>query len=259
MSGGPVLEAAGLSYSYPDGRMAVDGVSLSLGSEESLALIGPNGAGKTTLLLLLAGILEPDGGEVTVLGRKFDGREDKEIRRRLGVVFQETEDQLFSPTVFDDVAFGPLNFGVPPGEVPRRVEEALRKVGLEGCDARNPHRLSSGERRRAAIATVLSYEPQVLLLDEPSNDLDPRGRRDLARWLRAAPEAIVLASHDLELVLRTCDRAVLLDGGRVHAVGPVLDVLSDRALLERHGLEAPLGLRGRTAREIEEILREDAL
>jgi cobalt/nickel transport system ATP-binding protein len=259
LSGRPVLEAAGLSYTYPDGRKAVDAVSLALAGDESLALIGPNGAGKTTLLLLLAGILEPGEGEVAVLGRKFGGRDDREIRRSLGVVFQETEDQLFSPTVFDDVAFGPLNFGMSADETRRRVEDALRKVGFEGCEGRNPHRLSSGERRRAAIASVLSYGPGILLLDEPSNDLDPRGKRDLARWLRAAPEAVILASHDLELVLRTCDRAILLDGGRVHAAGPVLDVLSDRALLERHGLEAPLGLRGRTAAEIGEILREDAL
>jgi cobalt/nickel transport system ATP-binding protein len=255
----PVLEAAGLTYTYPDGRRAVGGMSIAVAGGESLAIIGPNGAGKTTLLLLLAGILEPEAGAVTVAGRRFDGRGDREIRRRLGVVFQETEDQLFSPTVFDDVAFGPLNFGLAPDEVRRRVEDALRKVGLEGYDGRHPHHLSSGERRRAAIATVLSYGPDVLLLDEPSNDLDPRGRRDLARWLRSAPEAIVLASHDLELVLRTCDRAVLMDGGRQCAAGTVLEILTDRPLLERHGLEAPLGLRDRTAREIEEILREDAV
>jgi cobalt/nickel transport system ATP-binding protein len=259
LSGRAVLEAGGLSYTYPDGRKAVDAVSLALASEESLALIGPNGAGKTTLLLLLAGILEPDEGNVAILGKTFDGKDDREIRRRLGVVFQEAEDQLFSSTVLDDVAFGPLNFGMPPDEVRRRSEDALRKVGLEGYEGRNPHHLSSGERRRAAIATVLSYGPEILLLDEPSNDLDPRGKRDLARWLRAAPEAIVLASHDLELVLRTCRRAVLMDGGRVCAAGAALEVLSDRTLLERHGLEAPLGLRGRTAKEIEEILREDGL
>ena len=249
----PVL-AREVSYVYPDGRPALTAVSLSLGPGDSLALVGPNGAGKTTLLHLVAGLIEPTGGEILVFGRSFDGKGDAIVRRRLGFVFQQAEDQLFSPTLYDDVAFGPLNFGFPRDEVRARVASALEQVGLAGCEERVPHHLSSGERRRAALATVLAYAPDVLLLDEPSNDLDHRGRKDLIRRLRGTPQARIIATHDLELVLETCARVLVLDEGRACAEGSAVDILCDAALLARHGLEPPLGIRGRTPDELRKLL-----
>lgn len=248
------IAASGLWYRYPDGRLAVEDVSFTLGEGESLGIIGPNGAGKTTLLLLLAGLFPPERGEVLVLGRKFEGKNDVELRRRLGFVFQETEDQLFSPTVFDDVAFGPLHFGMPLTEVRGRVEGALSQVGLSGYEARVPHHLSSGERRRAALATVLSYGADILVLDEPSSDLDPRGRRELVRLLRATHQARLVASHDFEFILRTCERVLLMDKGRIRADGRAVEVLCDRDLLSQHGLEVPLGLEGRKPEEVRGLL-----
>lgn len=246
-----------LRYSYPDGRSAVQDVSFRLERGESLGLLGPNGAGKTTLFHLVAGLLKPAGGEVRVFGKTFDGNDEREVRRHLGYVFQETEDQLFSPTVLDDVAFGPLNFGLPRPSIRERVAESLRQVGLSGFEERVPHHLSSGERRRVAIAAVLSYAPDVLILDEPSSDLDPRGRRELVRLLRATPQARIVASHDLEFILRSCDRALLMDEGRIHASGSTTDLLSNEELLEAHGLEVPLGLRDLEPRQLEELLRKD--
>jgi cobalt/nickel transport system ATP-binding protein len=237
------ITVSGLSYTYPDGRRAIDRVSFRLGAGESIGLIGPNGAGKTTLFHLIAGLLPPGEGSIRIFGKTFDGKDDARVRRHLGFVFQETEDQLFSPTVFDDVAFGPLNFGQPLEGVRRQVAEALRQVGLEGFEERVPHHLSSGERRRVAIATVLSYRPDVLILDEPSSDLDPRGRRELVKLLRATSQARIIASHDLEFILRTCERVLVIDGGRLQAEGPTAEVLCNGSLLEAHGLLAPLGLR----------------
>ncbi|MBI4603299.1 MAG: ABC transporter ATP-binding protein [Planctomycetes bacterium] len=254
----PAVAVAGACYTYPDGRLAVADVSLRLDPGDSLGLIGPNGAGKTTLFHLIAGLLVPERGTIEVFGTRYGAGDDRQVRRRLGLVFQETEDQLFSPRLFDDVAFGPLNFGLPAAEVRARVEDALRKAGLDGFEDRVPHHLSCGERRRAALATVLSYSPDVLILDEPSNDLDPRGRQELVRLLRRMGEARLVASHDIELVLRTCGRVAIMDMGRIVASGATAEVLSDRSLLQAHGLELPLGLRGLGAAELERLLEGDA-
>lgn len=246
-----------LSYTYPDGRNAVTDVTFTVEKGEAVGVIGPNGAGKTTLFLLVTGLLSPEHGEITVCGKSYTERDDREVRRHLGFVPHETEDQLFSATLFDDVAFGPLNFGVPREAVRARVEEALRKVGLSGYEERVPHHLSSGERRRAALATVLSYEPDVLVLDEPSNDLDPRGRTELVRFLRATHQGRIVASCDLEFILRTCDRVLVMDSGRVIAGGTTIDILCNRSLLDAHGLEVPLGLRGRTSDQLRELLEAE--
>jgi len=244
------VRLADVGYDYPDGREAVAGATLALAPGEAVGLLGPNGAGKTTLLYLIAGLLAPRSGTVEIFGERYGAGRDRELRRRLGIVFQETDDQLFSPTVRDDVAFGPLNFGFPPAEIRERVREALRQTGLEGYEERAPHHLSSGEKRRAALATVLSYAPDVLLLDEPSNDLDPRARKSLVRLLRASREARLIATHDLELVALICDRVLLMDRGRIVADGPAAELLCDREQLEAHGLELPLGLRGLRADDL---------
>ncbi|HVR76013.1 MAG TPA: ABC transporter ATP-binding protein [Planctomycetota bacterium] len=254
----PLLSVTDVTYAYPDGRKAVEDVSFSIESGHSVALLGPNGAGKTTLLLILAGMLRPDRGDVVIGGKRYGGEDDSAVRRHLGFVFQETEDQLFSATVFDDVAFGPLNFGMSAAEARRRVTETLASVGLTGYENRVPHHLSSGERRRTALATVLSYDPDILILDEPSNDLDARGCRDLVRLLRATRQARIIASHDIEFVLRTCDHAMVIDGGRIAARGPAADILCDRELLGRHGLEAPLGLRNLSPAALRDLLSGDA-
>jgi cobalt/nickel transport system ATP-binding protein len=239
-----------VSYDYPDGRGAVAGVSLAMAPGESVGLLGPNGAGKTTLLYLIAGLLEPRAGTIEIFGGRYGAGRDRDLRRRLGIVFQETDDQLFSPTVRDDVAFGPLNFDFPAAAVGERVREALRQTGLQGYEERAPHHLSSGEKRRAALATVLSYAPDILLLDEPSNDLDPRARKGLVRLLRASREARLIASHDLELIARVCDRVLLMDAGRLVADAPAVEILCDAARLEAHGLEVPLGLHGLRAEDL---------
>jgi cobalt/nickel transport system ATP-binding protein len=235
-----------LNYSYPAGPRALDGVRLEITPGESIGLIGPNGAGKTTLFLCLAGILRVPPGKIQIAGLDPGRGED---RRRLpasvGVVFQDSDDQLFNSTVFDDVAFGPLNLGMSPEEVRQRVAEALDRVGLKGTEQRVPYHLSGGEKRRAALAGVLAMQPQVLLLDEPSSHLDPRGRRDLNRLLGDLPGTKVIATHDLEMVLELCPRAVILDRGRVAADGLSSNLLANAALMEAHALEVPHSLRPR--------------
>ena len=250
----PALEAQGLSYSYPDGREAISQVSFALAPGEAVGLIGPNGAGKTTLFMLLAGLYPAASGSVRVFGEALTGSGAHAARRRVGLVFQSTDEQLFSPTVFDDVAFGPLNFGVPRAEVRSRVAKALDAVGLRGYESRSPHHLSAGERRRVAIATVLSYDPDVLILDEPTSDLDPRGRRELVTLLRGLGHALLIASHDLEFIARTTRRVLLLDGGAIRADGETAGVLTNATTLEAHGLEVPLGLRGLDAAGLERLL-----
>ena len=253
----PAVRLRTLGFRYPDGRATIDGVELDVAAGESVGIIGPNGAGKTTLIHLIAGLLAPSSGRVEIRGRALGAKDDRDLRREIGVVFQETEDQLFSPTVFEDVAFGPIHFaldGVPLGE---RVARALEKVGLGGFEDRVSHHLSSGERRRVALATVLACEPSILLLDEPTSGLDPRGRRELLGLLRGIDETLVVASHDLEFVLRTCARAVIVDGGRVAASDRTSAILADSTTLERHGLEAPLGLRGRSSEELDRLVRDD--
>jgi cobalt/nickel transport system ATP-binding protein len=236
----PAIEIRGLGFVHDDGRRALEEVAFSVRAGESLGVVGPNGAGKTTLFMTLLGIHRPAEGEIYLFGTRFPSENGAhvppELRRRIGLVFQESDEQLFSPTVFDDVAFAPLNFGFPKGEIRARVERALAAVDLAGYGERAPHHLSAGEKRRVAIATVISYEPDVLILDEPTGDLDPRGRRHLVELLGRMPQTKIIASHDLGFVRDTCERVVLLDGGRIRADGPAGEVLGDRELLERHGL-----------------------
>ncbi len=251
------IQVSGLSYTYSDGRTAIRDVDFELEPGESVGVIGPNGAGKTTLFRLLAGLLEPETGTIRVLGKRYTEVNGNEIRRHLGIVFQETEDQLFSPTVYEDVVFGPLNFGLDKKTVETAVAEALESVGLAGFEDRVPHHLSSGERRRVALATVLAYRPDILILDEPTSDLDPRGQRELVGLLERTSQARLVASHDLEFVLRACDRVLLLDAGRIEAAGPTAEVLTDATLLEKHGLACPLGWCDMSAEALRTLIRDE--
>jgi cobalt/nickel transport system ATP-binding protein len=232
-----------LSYTYPDGTKALEGIDLDVRAGERVALVGPSGAGKSTLLLHLNGVLTGTGA-VRVMGQLLEGADLREIRRHVGVVFQDPDDQLFCPTVLEDVAFGPLNMGFPAQEISSRVESALADVGLsQSFRTRSSHHLSHGERKRVALASVLVMEPTILALDEPTSNLDPRNRRHLIELVAALPVTLLLATHDLEMVLALCPRTVVMDGGKIWAEGETGPILSDSALMEEHGLEVPLSLR----------------
>jgi cobalt/nickel transport system ATP-binding protein len=237
----PALDVRGVAYAYPDGHTALRRVDLTVHPGERVALLGPNGAGKTTLILHLNGILLPAAGEVRVGGLPAAKAHLKEVRRRVGIVFQDPDDQLFMPTVRDDVAFGPANLGLRGDELDRRVHDALTAVGMAGAADRPPHHLSFGQRRRVALATVLAMDPQVLVLDEPTSNLDPAARRDLADILRSLPVAAVIATHDLPYALELCPRTVVLDEGVVVADGATSEILADTELLAAHRLELPYG------------------
>jgi len=232
-----VIKINNLSFTYPDGQPALSGLSLTVGQGESVAVIGPNGAGKSTLLLHLNGILHSNG-TVRVFGRQADDKNLKWVRSRVGLVFQDPDDQLFSPTVFDDVAFGPINMGYSEAEVHRAVSKALEWVGMTGYEKRSSHHLSIGERKRIAIATVLSMSPQILALDEPSGNLDPRSKWSLISLLRRLPMTKIVATHDLELVRALCSRTVILDRGQIVIDGATSLILNDKSLLAAHGLAA---------------------
>jgi cobalt/nickel transport system ATP-binding protein len=243
----PAIFVQGLTFAYPQGPTALADVSFSVQAGESVGLVGPNGAGKTSLFLCLSGVLAARAGTVRVGGLDVrDPVQRKKLPSQVGIVFQNSDDQLFSATVFDDVAFGPLNLGCSDAEVRTRVAEALARVGMTGQEGRVPFHLSGGEKRRVALAGVLAMRPAVLLLDEPSMDLDPRGRRELIGLLGTLGGTRLIASHDLELILQTCGRVLVLDAGRVMADGGPRSVLGDEALMERHGLEVPYSLRGRS-------------
>ena len=242
------IRVENLAYSYAEGPRALDGISFEVGKGECVGLVGPNGAGKTTLFLCLAGVLARKGGTAQVMGLDPGCKEERRrLPAQLGIVFQNSDDQIFNATVFDDVAFGPLNLELPADEVRRRVTEALATVGLAGFEGRVPFHLSGGEKRRVALAGVLAMRPEVLLLDEPSMYLDPRGRRELIGLINGLPGTKVVASHDLEFILQTCGRVLLLDQGRLVADGPAPRILADGPLVEAHGLEVPYSLRGRGA------------
>ncbi len=235
------LEVRDLRFAYPDGREALRGVSFRLGAGEKVAILGPNGAGKSTLLLHLNGLLHGHG-EVSVMGERVvedDKKALARVRSLVGVVFQDPDDQLFSPTVYDDVAFGPVYMGLPQQEIDDRVELALGQVGLEGYGGRMPFHLSGGEKKRAAIATVLSMRPSVLVLDEPSAGLDPRARRGLISLLDELGQTILITTHDMHMVKEVFPRSIIMDGGVVVADAPTAEILADQELLETHGLELP--------------------
>ena len=237
------IEVDQLTFTYPGGRLALDAVTFRVAEGESVGLVGPNGAGKTTIFLCLSGVLQRLAGTVRVTGLDPAERADRlAMPARVGIIFQNADDQLISPTVRDDVAFGPLNLRLPVEEVKRRVANSLERVGLCGFEERSPLHLSGGEKRRAALAGVLAMRPEVLLLDEPSIHLDPRGRREFIKLVNRLPGTKIIAAHDLELILETCPRAIVLDAGRVTADGPSRVLLADAALMESHGLEVPHSL-----------------
>jgi cobalt transport protein ATP-binding subunit len=235
------LSVRGLRFAYPDGRAALCGVDLVLERGERVALLGPNGAGKTTLALHLNGVLTAAAGTIEVGGLPVRRGTLQEIRRRVGLVFQDPDDQLFMPTVAQDVAFGPANFGVRGAELDRRVAEALAAVGMSGHASRSPLHLSGGQRRRVALATVLACDPHLLVLDEPSANLEPVARRELAETLTALDTTMLMITHDLPYAAQLCPRSVIMDDGEVVADGPTVALLADAELLARHRLELPWG------------------
>ncbi|MEV4942917.1 energy-coupling factor ABC transporter ATP-binding protein [Streptomyces zaomyceticus] len=237
----PSLDVHGLAYAYPDGHQALFGVDLTVGRGERVALLGPNGAGKTTLVLHLNGILTGGAGGVTVAGLPVGKKHLAEIRRKVGIVFQDPDDQLFMPTVREDVAFGPAAAGLRGAELDAVVRRALERVGMEEYADRPPHHLSFGQRRRVAVATVLVMEPEILVLDEPSSNLDPASRRELADILRALDVTVLMVTHDLPYALELCPRAVILSEGVIAADGRTGEILADEELMARHRLELPFG------------------
>ncbi len=238
---GPALvEVQEITFVYPDGRRALDRVSLVLQPGERVALVGPNGAGKSTLLLVLSGLLPPTEGLLRWKGKTItDGI--RTLRGRVGLLFQDPDDQLFTPTVFEEVAFALLYQGLPDPEIAERVRLALETVGMAEAAGRAPHHLSVGEKKRVALATLLALQPELWLLDEPTSGLDPRGQRELVRLLQTLPGTLLVATHDLRLAAALCERVVVLNQGRVAANGPTHHLLADRDLLEEHGL---VGLEG---------------
>ncbi|HWC71351.1 MAG TPA: ATP-binding cassette domain-containing protein [Actinomycetota bacterium] len=238
---GPALEVTGLAFAYPGGTQALFGIDITIGRGERVALLGPNGAGKTTLVLHLNGVHEAQAGWVRVGGLPVVKEHLREIRRRVGIVFQDPDDQLFMPSVRDDVAFGPANLGLSGDALDERVVEALTAVGMEGVIDRAPHHLSFGQRRRVAVATVLAMRPQILVLDEPSSNLDPAGRRELADILLGLDITMLMVTHDLPYALQLCSRALVMNEGRIVADGPTRTILSDEALMAANRLELPFG------------------
>lgn len=233
------IEIENLSYHYPDGHAALDSVSLRIQPCEKVALVGPNGAGKSTLILHLNGILSGQAGQVRVCSMLVDKKNLGRVRAQVGLVFQQPDDQLFSPTVYDDVAYGPLYQGLPPAEVDQRVQEALAAVCMQDYARRVSHHLSVGEKKRIAIATVLSMRPEVLVLDEPTAGLDPRARRSLINLLDELSITMLVSTHDMHMVREIFPRTIIMDEGRVVADGPTELLMKDVALLEAHGLEMP--------------------
>lgn len=238
------IEVRNLSYRYPGARsdLALDGISFRVGENECIGLLGPNGAGKSTLLLHLNGLLpehHPAAPAIWISGEPLTSKTLETVRQRVGLLFQDPDDQLISATVFEDVAFGPEQLGVNGPILRALVEHCLHQVGLDGFGERQPHRLSHGEKRRVCLAGVLACKPTVLVLDEPTSDLDPRGRREFRDLLRSLPGAKIFATHDLELVVDLCSRVLILDQGKLVAEGPTIPLLSDERLMLAHGLEKP--------------------
>jgi cobalt/nickel transport system ATP-binding protein len=239
-----IVELKDLRHTYPDGTVALDGVSFTITHGESVGIIGANGAGKSTLLLHLNGFLVPTGGEISIGHTPITKETLPDIRRTVGMVFQDPDDQLFMPTVFDDVAFGPFNLGLTGDAVEERVTTALAKVDAGHLRDKPPYHLSGGEKKRVAIATVLSMEPDILVMDEPTNGLDPFARRQLMRLMKEFHHTKIFTSHDLDMVMELCDRVIVLGRGRVRADGAPEKIFSDRELLHECRLEKPLSMQG---------------
>ena len=238
-----LVEVRDLRFAYPDGTEALSGVSLRVHHGESVAIVGANGAGKSTLLLHLNGCLAPRQGMVRVGDIPLTEKTLADVRRTVGMVFQDPDDQLFMPTVYDDVAFGPLNMGLPFEDVDARVGSALATVGASHLAKRPPYRLSGGEKRLVAIATVLAMSPDILVLDEPTSNLDPRARRDLITLLKSFEHTKIIATHDLDMVMDLCGRTIVMHQGHVLVDGPSTEIFTDDALLEAGRLERPLSMR----------------
>ncbi|WP_319587178.1 ABC transporter ATP-binding protein [uncultured Desulfobulbus sp.] len=235
-----IVEVQDLSYTYPDGTAAVRGISFRIHHGESVAVVGANGAGKSTLLLHLNGYLTPQSGTVRIGDFPLTNATLRDIRRTVGMVFQDPDDQLFMPTVYEDVAFGPLNLGLPPDEVELRVQQALARVGVAHLRERPPYKLSGGEKRAVSIATVLAMSPDILVMDEPSSNLDPRARRTLIELLTGFQHTKIIATHDLDLVLDLCNRTIVLREGQIMADGPTIEIFQNDQMLEQCHLEKPL-------------------
>jgi len=238
-----VIEIKNLNYSYPDGTEALHDIALDVFEGESIGIIGPNGAGKSTLLLHLNGILKGNG-YIRIFDIEVNDKNLTYIRSKVGLVFQDPDNQLFMPTVFDDVAFGPINMLLPKNEVKLSVEGALKEVDMLGSIGRASHHLSFGEKKRVSIATVLSMKPEILALDEPTSNLDPKARYDFIQLLKSIAETKIIASHDLDMILDICDRAIILDKGTIVAIGTAKGILSNTSLLEKHNLLPPLCFKG---------------
>ncbi len=236
------LDIREASYRYPDGTLAIEGVTFSVGPKEAVALVGPSGAGKTTLMLCVVGFLQLEGGEITVKGLRVGKKTLRKVRREVGVLFQNADDQLFMPTLYEDVAFGAMNRGMKGEDLDRAVRRAIADRGLTGMEGKFPGHLSAGQKRLASLAGVLVTEPGILLLDEPSSNLDPKSRRSLIRHLDGLENARLLATHDLEMVLDFCTRVLVLDRGRLVAQGDPAVILADKGLMESCNLEVPHSL-----------------
>ena len=245
----PAIELRRLSFRYPNGRLALDAITCAIPHAERIAIVGPSGAGKSTLLMHLNGLLPApsvsadDQSQVFVRGHAVTRARLHDVRRQVGFLFQDPDDQLFCPTVRDDVAFGPLNLGLDRTEVMARVENGLAAVGMADCSARNPAELSTGERKRVCLAGIFACQPSILVLDEPTSNLDPRARRQLLEILHAFAGTLIVATHDLDFVMDLCSRVLVLESGKVQADGPTERVMSDPLIMDRHGLEVPWRLR----------------
>ena len=236
------IEIKNLSYAYPDGKTALENINLDVFEGESIGIVGPNGAGKTTLILHLNGILRGNC-QLKILDMEMNSKNLKNIRSKVGLVFQNPEDQLFSPTVFEDVSFGPLNMRLSPEEVRKRTEEALAQVEMEGFENRSSHHLSEGEKRRISIATVFSMKPGIVVLDEPTSNLDPKHRRELIELLKKFKTTMIIVSHDLEAVLELCERTVLVNKGKIVEDGKTAELMKNEKLMEYNSLECPLSIK----------------
>jgi len=239
-----IVEAVDLSFTYPSSSCGITNISFRITHGESVAVVGANGAGKSTLLQHLNGFLVPTGGTVRIGDYPISRQNLTAVRRSVGMVFQDPDDQLFMPTVFDDVAFGPLNMGMEPAEVVKRAEDALKRVGAGHLRDRPPYRLSGGEKRSVAIAAVLAMAPDILVMDEPSSNLDPLARQRLIDLLRSFEHTKIIATHDLDLAMDLCERTIVLHNGQLTADGPTMDIFTDELLLTGSGLTRPLKMQG---------------